>query len=41
MGRSLEAQVRGVWTATKILQVGKSRFLEKADVRDQLRAEGR
>jgi integrase len=40
MGRSLVAQVRAVWSASRILAVGKSRFLDKQDVRDQLRAEG-
>lgn len=40
MARSLAQQVRAVWAASKILEVGKSRFMEKADVRDQLRAEG-
>lgn len=40
MGRSLVAQVRAVWSASRILVVGKSRFREKHDVREQLRAEG-
>ena len=40
MGRSLVAQIRGVWSASSILTVGKSRFEEKGDVRDKLRAAG-
>lgn len=40
MARSLAQQVRAVWAASKILEVGKSRFRDKQDVRDQLRAEG-
>lgn len=40
MGRSLVAQVRAVWSASRILVVGKSRFREKQDVREQLHAEG-
>lgn len=40
MGRSLVAQVRAVWSASRILQVGKSRFRDKQDVREQLHAEG-
>lgn len=40
MGRSLVSQVRAVWSASNILQVGRSRFQDKTDVREQLRAEG-
>lgn len=40
MGRSLAHQVKGVWAAARILRIGKSRFQDKQDVRDQLRAEG-
>ncbi len=40
MGKSLAAQVRGVWAASRILQVGKSRFAQKQDVRDMLQASG-
>lgn len=40
MGRSLASQVRAVWSASNILQVGKSRFRDKQDVREQLRAAG-
>jgi len=40
MGRSLVAQVRAVWSASRIFQVGKSRFRDKQDVREQLRGEG-
>ncbi len=40
MGRSLVAQIRGVWSASRILTIGKSRFAEKGDVRDNLRASG-
>lgn len=40
MGRNLIAQIRGVWSASKIFTPGKSRFEEKGDVRDKLRAAG-
>lgn len=40
MARSLAQQVRAIWAASKILQVGRSRFLDKQGVREQLRAEG-
>lgn len=40
MGRSLASQVRAVWSASNILQIGKSRLRDKQDVREQLRAEG-
>lgn len=40
MGRSLAHQVKGVWAAARILRIGQSRFRDKSDVRDQLRAAG-
>lgn len=40
MGRSLVAQIRGVWSASRIFTAGKSRFEEKGDVREKLRAAG-
>lgn len=40
MSRSMARQVKGIWSASQILRVGRSRFIGKQDVRDQLRAEG-
>lgn len=40
MAKSLSQQVRGVWAASKILRIGQSRFADKTDVRDNLRAAG-
>lgn len=40
MAKSLAHQVKGVWAASRILHIGQSRFRDKSDVRDQLRAAG-
>lgn len=40
MGRSLANQIRGVWASSGILQIGRSRFEDKCDVREMLKASG-
>ncbi len=40
MGKSLSAQIRGVWAASGILAEGGSRFAGKIAARDELRARG-
>ena len=40
MGKGLVAQVRGVWAASGILQIGHSRFVRKQAARCQLQAQG-
>jgi len=40
MGKGLAAQVRGVWAASGILQIGHSRFARKQAARSQLQAQG-
>lgn len=40
MAKSLVHQVKGVWSAARILRIGQSRFQDKQDVRDQLRGAG-
>lgn len=40
MTKSLAKQIKGIWAASRIFQAGRSRFADKSDVRDKLRATG-
>lgn len=40
MGKALGSQIKGVWAASGILQVGASRFKAKAAARDTIHSEG-
>lgn len=40
MGKSLSAQVRGVWAASGIMRAGGSRYARKQTARDELKAQG-
>lgn len=40
MAKNLAQQFKSVWAASHILRIGRSRFADKADVRDQLQAAG-
>lgn len=40
MGKSLVSQVKAVWSASRILQTGRSRFRDKVAARDNLHREG-